>query len=55
MSTGYEKTSKWHTERDDYDYRYHWDMGDPENTWWVEYRKKAVFIKHVDWTGKVIK
>jgi len=29
--------SEWHTQRDDYDYRYHWIE---QNKWWVEYRDK---------------
>jgi len=39
-----ERISEWHTERDDYDYRYHWGDNFPENdmNWWVEYRDKIV-------------
>ncbi len=34
-----EEVSEWHTERQDYDYRYHWiDM--KNDKWWVEYREK---------------
>ena len=37
-----EEVSQWHTERVDYDYRYHWGKNFPEDNmeWWVEYRNK---------------
>ena len=34
-----EKMSKWHTERQDYDYRYHW-IDITKDRWWVKYRAK---------------